>query len=279
MHRVTSLIIVLGLCTAAAAAAGDLQITCEPGLRIYVDGELVGLTNAREDGLYLMDLKAGEHTVRIEKDGFFSQRFEVEIGDTPSELAPGTFIPLPKLAVTTLPDASPTPPVPLKPKKVSELTITSAPQLCTVEIDGATYIKDKPVLTIGGLSAGPHFIRFSKEGFETIGRSVEVIPSAKIKVRGNLKDGEVELVHEGEGSLRIIPKPRNCNVWFRGEFFDNIGMALKRSKIPAGEYPIRFSYRGKETSATLLIKDGCRTNVWVSFLSKDPTVKVSYELE
>lgn len=71
-------------CTAVSQSAvgtGDLQITAQPGLRVYLDNEdnFVGKTNEEDDGLYLEELSAGLHTVIIKKTGFIEGRFTIEI--------------------------------------------------------------------------------------------------------------------------------------------------------------------------------------------------------
>ena len=42
----------------AFAQEGDLQITCPPGFRIYLDGRFMGLSTVAEDGKYLSSIAA-----------------------------------------------------------------------------------------------------------------------------------------------------------------------------------------------------------------------------
>lgn len=62
-----------------APAAGALQVTCWPGHRVYLDDRFVGLTTAAEDGLYLQNVAAGEHIIRVEKLGFEGATFDVSV--------------------------------------------------------------------------------------------------------------------------------------------------------------------------------------------------------
>jgi hypothetical protein len=64
---------------AGAQETGALQVTCRPGVRVYLDGDFVGLTTADEDGLYLRGVAAGGHEVRLEKLGFEPMELEVEV--------------------------------------------------------------------------------------------------------------------------------------------------------------------------------------------------------
>jgi hypothetical protein len=80
--RFTVLLIVLAMAESGLAdppATGNLHVSSSPGLRVYVDNKLVGLTTAEEAGLQLTTLLAGEHQVRIEKAGYQSKRFVVVI--------------------------------------------------------------------------------------------------------------------------------------------------------------------------------------------------------
>lgn len=83
MHRARAVFVVaVILAGACLATAGDLQVTCLPGHRIYLDGVFVGLTTADQDGLYLRDVSAGPHTLRVEKLGFVPVERSVEVPET-----------------------------------------------------------------------------------------------------------------------------------------------------------------------------------------------------
>ncbi|MBP1621613.1 MAG: hypothetical protein H6Q02_2380, partial [Acidobacteria bacterium] len=53
MRHALRLCLALLVLVAAPLSANDIQVTCEPGLRVYLDGALKGTSNAREDGLFL----------------------------------------------------------------------------------------------------------------------------------------------------------------------------------------------------------------------------------
>ena len=52
------------------AATGDLQVTCEPGVRIFIDGILKGETYQEDNGLFVEGLSPGEHTLRANKTNY-----------------------------------------------------------------------------------------------------------------------------------------------------------------------------------------------------------------
>jgi hypothetical protein len=257
---------------APAAIAGDIQVLCEPGLRVYLDDELAGTSSAREDGLYLMGVRRGLHTVRVEKDGYLPQSFEVEVLRVPIEIEVGDFTPLPT-PVAPPADVEEAAPVATEPEApvqlVGSLVVTSAPQNCTVEIDGRREEKNEPQLAIGGLPAGEHTIRFSKDGFDPVSGTVTVRPGGEMTVRGNLVEGRVETVHTGKGSLRVISKPQRCSVRILGMLREKTGPKLNLSHLPAGEHLMVVSIPGRELETHVVIYDRTRTVVEVSFMAGD----------
>ncbi len=256
-------------------AAGEIQILCEPGLRIYLDGQFIGLSTEREDGLYLMDIEAGLRKIWVEKDGFLSQNFEIELGKYPAEITVGTFEQIPTPGPEPAVVAAPRAPVHLG----GDLIVMSAPQNCTVVIDGETMTKDAPHMVVGGLAAGDHLVSFSKPGFKPVSRVVAIEPGADLRIQGNLKTGKVEIVHEGEGSLRVFSRPMVCSILFRGQVHDKTRQRLSISKIPAGEYPIAARWRGMELSSTIVIKKGRRTEVNIDFMDGEDSWVVTSEPE
>lgn len=254
----------------AVSFAGDIQIFCAPGLRVYLDGELMGTSSAKEDGLFLSNVPAGMRSVRVEKDGFVPQTIEVEVSDYPIEVRVGKLSPGPFASYTKEPEAS------TVTQLHGNLTITSAPQNCTVEIDGKSETKDTPQLSIGRIAAGEHTISFSKPGYEPISRVVTIHPKADITVRGDLFAGKVETTYEGRGALRVISKPMRCTVRFRGKIEEKIHSTLNLTQIPAGEYPIFVSIRGRKLSTNVLIMNEQRTILEVSFIKGDEPFVISH---
>lgn len=269
-ERWLCLLLLLG---ASLAWAGDVQVTCEPGLRVYLDGAFVGTSNANEDGLVLTGVPEGPHTIRVEKPGFMPQGFNVTAGKEPIEIRVTAFDPV-------LPTGAGKPPEPAAPeKRVGNLVITSAPQNCTVEIDGVSQRKEAPFLDVGALAPGKHTVSFKKEGFQPISTVITMQPGAEITVRGDLKNGKVDVTHEGKGSLRVISTPEQCKVRFLGETRDKTHSRLNVSHIPAGEHRMVFAWKGMELSRSVLITNGYRTIVKVSFMKEDVPFIVTYEPE
>jgi len=272
MIRRTCIFLVLVLVTANISLAGDIQVICEPGLRIYLDDKLAGTSSAKEDGFFLADVRNGSHIIRVEKEGYVPQAFEVEVTDLPVEVKVEALVPLP-------PEPEPVAPTraPIKPA-VGILVITTAPQNCVVEIDGTrTEVKNTPTLTLSDLVIGRHTISFSKVGYETISGTFFVQPDTATIVRGNLIDGKVEAGAEGKGSLRVMSKPTSCEVRFAGKHYDKQYRVLNVSHIPAGDYRMVVEWGGRTLSAVVPISDRKRTIVKVSFMEGDRPFVITTE--
>jgi hypothetical protein len=248
----------------AVSFAGGVQVSAEPGLEIFLDGQPVGTTSAREDGLFLSDLSRGRHTIRVEKEGFLPQTFEVDVVSRPIEVEVSKFIPVAAAPAAAAGASRTTAGV-----EVGTLVVTSAPQNITVEIAGRVEEKRTPQLSIGGLPVGEHAIVFRKEGYEPVTSTITIEPGAENTVHGDLKSTKVEVVHRGRGSLRVISKPMRCTIWFRDEIHDKTHDRFNLSKIPAGEYPMMVMIPGRKLATTVLIVDGQRTTVEVSFMKGD----------
>ena len=258
------------LSVAAVSFAGDIQVFCSPGLRVFLDGELVGTSSVKEDGLFLFDVPRGARTIRVEKDGFVPQTIEVEVSDFPIEVTVGELSPEPVVRYRTEVEAE------TVVQLVGNLVITSAPQNCVVEIDGNSQPKTTPQLTVEGLAAGEHKVTFSKPGYEPISKVVTIEPGSEVKIRGNLKAEKVESIFEGLGSLHVISKPERCTVRFRGKTREKTQPRLNMRQIPAGKYPIVLSIPGRDIENTVTILDTKKTLLEVSFLKGDEPFAVSH---
>jgi hypothetical protein len=265
--------LLLLLSLASVASAGDIQVLCEPGLSVFLDGELVGTSIAREDGLFLEGISQGAHTVRVEKDGFIPRSYQVEVESLPVEVRVEKLLPKPEAIVESEPpsvDAN---------EVLGRLLITSAPQNCSVRIDGRSEEKTTPRLTIGGLAEGEHTISFSKDGYSPISATVSVQPGGEVTVRGDLRNGSVEVSHGGKGSLRLVSRPNRCTVRFMGQTQQKTNRILNMSFVPAGEHSLEVEIPGSKLATTVLIMNGRRTVVEVSFMTREEPFIVSHEPE
>jgi hypothetical protein len=251
--------------------AADIQVACEPGLRVFLDGTLVGTSSAKEDGLSIAGVSEGRHVVRVEKDRFVPQRFEVQVGKLPVEVKVAAFVPVPPGAHESEGAAA------AVARPGGNLVVISVPQNCDVEIDGKTELKTIPVLRIEGLTVGDHTVSFSRPGYEPISKSVWIGPGTEVTVRGDLKAGKVELVFEGMGSLRVMSTPNHIALRFLGKTYDKTDAKLNVSHIPSGKHRLVASWGGRELSSDVLILANQRTVVTVSFTESAEPFAVSYQ--
>ncbi len=169
-----------------AVSAGEVQITCEEGFHIFVDGTYVGKSNAAEDGKYLTELPLGIHEIRVEKSehikvfrwhvksGYAPTVFRFQVKAYPTELR---IEPIgPGLEMQAIDPGAQSQTMDLggqsqqggdadsgaaKPKTGS-VKITSAPQRCTVDFLGTTQEKTQPEMVADEIPVGNHLIRFSR---------------------------------------------------------------------------------------------------------------------
>lgn len=263
---------ILGVLGALALPVGaaDIQVTCPPGLEVFLDGRHMGTCNAREDGLVLLDVASGEHEIRVEREGFVPRTVQVRVASSPIEVEVAELYPAPTR------DGSPTPAARESTELTGSLVVTSAPQRCEVEVDGVIHAKGEVELRLDGLAPGWRLVTFRKEGFAPISGAVTVLAGAEVDVRGNLIGGAVEVVHEGTGSLRVLSKPQRCTVRIAGRLAEKTGTRLNMSRLPAGEHPLMVSIPGRDLVATVPILDSMRTILEVSFLPGEEPFVVSY---
>ncbi len=285
------LVVVLAMFVAAPLYAADIQIRCEPGLEVFVDGELVGVSTAEDNGLHVADIAEGAHLVRIEKEGFRAQTFTVDMRDTDLQVEVGAFQPLPQRA----PEETPTPRAVDPAAGAGSLMILTAPQSCVVMLDGKPHAKDVPRLKLDDVAAGEHAIAFSAPGQPRISGKLTVEAGQEITIRANLNLGEIKVVRNGEtevvkdrevdvapwgqGSVRFYSEPRVCTINFSGKVIEKATPVVNRSFIPAGDYPVVASRGGREVKGTITIKRNQRAIVTISFADPLNPFTVTYEPE
>ena len=184
MQRVHVILLVVFLGIAASAATGDLWINCAPGFDIFLDGEFMGVSEPSENGKHLPGLSSGEHTIRIEKDGFALLEFSMPVGPASNQVVVGELGPE---SNGGLPGATEGEEVE---QLVGTIEVTSDPRNCTVEFAGRKTPKEQPILTIPGIAVGEHNIRFESEG--TVLETTVVVQAAQLaQVRVDFRNKRV----------------------------------------------------------------------------------------
>ncbi|NWG00871.1 MAG: PEGA domain-containing protein [Thermoanaerobaculaceae bacterium] len=272
MRALSCLLVVWTIASAAAALAGDVQVLCEPGLQVFLDGVPVGVSNAREDGLFLRRVAEGHHTIRVEREGYVARSYEVEVGAGPTEVRVEPLEPAPPL----LPQA-PATPQEVAPS-LATLVVTSAPQNCTVTVGERVERKAAPTLRLAELAPGQYRIVFSKDGYANVEGTVRLEAGSEHTVHADLIAGTVTVVQEGWGSLRIVSRPEFCTVWFLGKRREKIHSIFNLTRIPAGDHRLVVACKGRQVATDIRIRNRQRTVVRVDLLSGQP-LAVTYEPE
>jgi hypothetical protein len=273
MRRVGRLFLAFLMCSAGGLLAGDIQVICEQGPRLYLDGAFVGTSTPMEGGLAPTDVPDGRHTIRVEKRKYLPLTVRVTVAGDPIEVPVSGFEPEPAVGPEREGPAA----------GVSDATgglrITSVPQNCTVTVDGTLVTKSTPFLDLGGHAPGGHVLAFSREGYRPISAEVNLPPCSETAVRGDLKSGKAEVVHRRTGSLRVISGLERCTVRLPGMTRETSRSKLNISHLPPGEHRMVISWIGIERSTNVLITTGHRTTVTVSFLKEDELFTFSTEPE
>jgi formylglycine-generating enzyme required for sulfatase activity len=75
-------VLVLGLSlpsTGSGQDVGYVQIECDPGIKIFLDGKFVGVSNADVGGLILQDVTPGRRTIRAALEGYRPQTVTIDV--------------------------------------------------------------------------------------------------------------------------------------------------------------------------------------------------------
>jgi hypothetical protein len=59
--------------------AQELLIICEPGYRVYIDGEFKGFTSEEMDGIYINEISEGMHLLEFKKGNEFHISYDLSI--------------------------------------------------------------------------------------------------------------------------------------------------------------------------------------------------------
>ena len=206
--QVISLVMCLGI--AAVATAGDVRVTCAPGLNIFLDGEFVGVSIPKYDGKYLTGLSTGEHTIMIKKIGFSTKEISVSVGASPIQVVVGELSPISNTSqpATTKRDVVGRP--------VGIIEITTTPQSCTVEIAGQEIVKLELIMTIPGLPVGDYDIRFESSEAD-LSTNVVVKADETSRISVDILNKRVETVADESDADGSVSPPTKGGSKAKGE--------------------------------------------------------------
>lgn len=171
---------------------GYIQVTCEPGAQVYLDGELKGTTSEKQGGLIISGVSATRHLLRFEKEGYHVQEAAVDVG----------FLKVLEYRVRpfTLRKETGQKNNPAKPpseKKVGSVLIQSEPMTCKISITALGvngYEKYRDEVEFDQLPVGTYTATFSALG-KSVDQTFAIEDGKCTRLFANLLEGKA---HEPE---------------------------------------------------------------------------------
>jgi hypothetical protein len=180
---------------AAAAVGGELRLTCEPGLDIYVDGTFMGLSQTSEHGLRLKAIDDRSYTVRLEKTGFAAKEFTAIVGPTPRQIVVGELTP----EGARDPDGE---------QSFGIVEVTSNPVECTFKIAHQRGDKLEPILIVRDVPEGEQIVWLERYGM-LLKTTVTVKAGATTRITADFEAGTVEAFDHDADETVPEPEPRS----------------------------------------------------------------------
>jgi predicted Ser/Thr protein kinase len=217
---------------------GQLAVNANvKGAKISVDG--------RTDPNWLTpytipNLSAGNHTVTISGGGYgeYRQSVRVEGGKTAS--IQGTLSASQTPPPTTNNPGTNNPPEPKPVVGGGQLTVSANVAGAKISIDDRSQPGWVTPYTISGLSAGPHNVVISMDGYDNFTQSVTVASGQTITVVGNLSAPRAE--------LDIVTIPKGFEVIIDGKSY---GLSPVSALLPIGNHTYAVKQPGSEPEDTV----------------------------
>jgi hypothetical protein len=179
-----------------AQAQGHIQIRCEAGVQIFLNGEFKGRTRSEVGGLILENLSAGSYRVKAVKEGFEPQEESVVLHDgqvllhVVKPFVPKVTVSQEGVETGTTIEA-----------KVGTLIIQSLPIECVLDIpslDIKGFHKTKDRFIARNVPAGSHKITANSMG-KTLQKDIEVSTAESLSVMINFLKGSITIQSSGLG--------------------------------------------------------------------------------
>ena len=137
------------------AATGDIQVSCESGVRIFIDNHFKGVTNDSDSGLFVEGLAPGRHTLKAIKKGFDPYEKNISITANKAIEIKISFGERPEIVKGLQSEEGQTH------SQVGKMELRSVPLGAKVTIDGKSY-QQKTDMEIENIPIGKHQITFDR---------------------------------------------------------------------------------------------------------------------
>ena len=221
---------------------GYIQVTCEPGIQVFLDGKFKGVSNVGQGGFIMTGIAAGSHSLKVFKEGFSAQEDTVNVvAGKVLEYKVRPFVP--KMKITQR-GASESQQVV---RKVGSLKIQSLPVGCRISITalGIDSKKQQDEWMVDQVPLGTYRATFSALGKE-VEHSFQVGEGRETHLFVNILEGKVD-----DRTARI-PDPITPVALpsTRGKPITIPGLGLELLPVAAGEFmmgsPSNEKDRGKD---------------------------------
>ncbi len=182
------IIVFLSGLTPASAGTGDLQVTCEPGVRIFIDSNFKGVSKESEGGLFISDLTPGAHTLKVIKKGFDAYEGKVVIKEFEAVEVKVKFTEPAQKIIQVSPERGEAT------ARVGVLELRSAPMGASVFIDGEKK-PGKTDMRIENIRVGQHEISFKREN-QNLSGVFTIVPDEPLILKADFKNSVILNISE-----------------------------------------------------------------------------------
>ncbi|MBL4846331.1 MAG: hypothetical protein JKY65_12455 [Planctomycetes bacterium] len=195
MRILLSFLLIASICSLAVAEdeKGFIEVLGPPGIQVYLDGRLQGVTSSELKGYIIQDVTPGHHVLRASKAGFLNQEEKIQVvgGEVVSWR-----VKVLKRKIRIIDRGAPKE---LKAEaKVGGLKIWSVPTTCEFRCKSlglSSYKKTTPETELADVPVGRHEFSFAGMG-KTLTKVVEVRQDEVMTVMVNFPRGTVTVKTE-----------------------------------------------------------------------------------
>jgi hypothetical protein len=189
--------------SAGHAQLSYIQVSGEPNLTVFLDGEMKGVTTAELGGLIIEKVAPGNHLIKVVKKEFVP--FEENIIVKAGEVLLYKVKPFSKLSVFITESGNEEETDKKATIQTGKLVIQSLPIEISITIPRIEGVKDlrknKDLWMIEKLTTGDYQSTFSFNG-KTIDGSFQIKPNEETRVFVNILSGEVTVKYSGEEAAK-----------------------------------------------------------------------------
>lgn len=190
MNKLLFISILALISSATIAQNAHIQVKADPGISIYLDGKLIGVTNAEFGGIIIQNIEPGTHTIEARKEGFRTQSDNIRL-DPGQVLTYNLDDFFERISIRERGEEDED----LIERNIGNLKVQSLPVELEISIPGLSinYKKQKDSWTAENVPSGEFASVFSWND-KKLSHMVEIKPEMESHYLVNMVDGKVELL-------------------------------------------------------------------------------------